>query len=218
MKNILSNLSFMAGIIMMAGCVSGGPADVNDTSQKEQVKPSDDPGLYAVIEVTRGEEKLGEIRLQLFSEKAPETVANFTELATGKKEFVDPATGEEKKARFYDGIIFHRIIENFMIQTGDPTGTGRGGPGYRFEDEFSDELKFDQKGILAMANSGPNTNGSQFFITLQPTPWLNNRHTIFGEVVEGMDVVEKISMVETDHADRPAEDIVMERVRVIDID
>jgi peptidyl-prolyl cis-trans isomerase A (cyclophilin A) len=141
---------------------------------------SKEPGLYAVFDTTDGQ-----IVCRLFPEKSPKTVENFTGLAEGTKAFKDG--GKEAKRPFYDGILFHRVIPEFMIQGGDPTGTGMGGPGYKFEDEFSD-LKFDKPGKLAMANAGPNTNGSQFFITVAATPWLTNRHTIFGQVVEGQDV------------------------------
>lgn len=139
----------------------------------------------------------GDIKLELFAERAPLTVANFIKLA-------------EKD--FYDGVIFHRIIPDFMIQTGDPTGTGRGGPGYTFKDEFHPELKHAKPGILSMANSGPNTNGSQFFITLKPTPGLDGRHSVFGQVIEGMEVVEKIVNLPRDKQDRPLSKVVMEKV------
>lgn len=139
----------------------------------------------------------GDIKLELFAQRAPLTVANFIKLA-------------EKD--FYDGVIFHRIIPDFMIQTGDPTGTGRGGPGYTFKDEFHPELKHAKPGILSMANSGPNTNGSQFFITLKPTPGLDGRHSVFGQVIEGMDVVEKIVNLPRDKQDRPLSKVVMEKV------
>jgi peptidyl-prolyl cis-trans isomerase A (cyclophilin A) len=135
----------------------------------------------------------GDITVELFPEKAPKTVENFVGLATGKKEWQHPATKEVMQNKpLYNGTVFHRTIPNFMIQGGDPLATGTGGPGYRFADEFSD-LKFDAGGYLAMANSGPGTNGSQFFITVAPTPHLNNRHTIFGKVTSGMDIVKKIS-------------------------
>ena len=151
---------------------------------------------------------LGKIVIKLFPEESPKTVENFVGLATGEKEWTDPKTGEKVKKPLYDGTIFHRVIPNFMIQGGDPQGTGMGGPGYKFEDEFKSGLKFDRPGLLAMANAGPNTNGSQFFITVVPTPHLTNKHTIFGEVISGMDVVAKI-VSETGNpagtkADKPA--------------
>jgi peptidyl-prolyl cis-trans isomerase A (cyclophilin A) len=148
---------------------------------------------------------------------APNTVANFIELAQGRREWRDPRDGERKSEPLYDGTVFHRVIPDFMIQGGDPEGTGRGGPGYKFEDECPPGgPKFDKVGLLAMANAGPNTNGSQFFITVAATPWLNNKHTIFGEVVAGMDVVDAISKVATAAGDRPADDVVLESVQIID--
>lgn len=170
------------------------------------------PGLYAVFETT-----LGDITCRLFPEKAPKTVDNFVGLANGTKESTDSKTRQREKKRFYDGLIFHRVIPNFMIQGGCPQGTGTGGPGYKFEDEFSKDLGFDKPGKLAMANSGPGTNGSQFFITLAPTDWLNQHHTIFGEVVKGQDVVEKIGAVPRDRQDRPQTPIVMKAVRIEDL-
>jgi peptidyl-prolyl cis-trans isomerase A (cyclophilin A) len=157
---------------------------------------------------------LGTFRVRLMPEHAPTTVANFVDLATGKREWTDPRDGQRKNEPLYDGTIFHRVIPDFMIQGGDPEGTGRGGPGYRFEDECpTDGPAFDRPGLLAMANSGPNTNGSQFFVTVAPTKWLSGKHTIFGEVEEGMDVVEAISAVEAP-GDRPSTDVVLERVEI----
>ena len=135
----------------------------------------------------------GTITIRLFPDHAPKTVRNFVELAEGGREWTDPRTRQVTKDKLYDGTIFHRVIPQFMIQGGDPLGTGTGGPGYKFEDEFSSGKKFDKPGLLAMANAGPNTNGSQFFITEVPTPHLNNRHTIFGEVVKGGDLVPQIA-------------------------
>jgi peptidyl-prolyl cis-trans isomerase A (cyclophilin A) len=147
------------------------------------------PGdLYAIFETSRGN-----IVVKLFEKDAPKTVANFVGLAEGKQEWIDPRTGQKSKNRLYDSTAFHRVIPQFMIQGGDPLGTGTGGPGYRFEDEFQSGRKFDKPGLLAMANAGPNTNGSQFFITEVATPHLNNRHTIFGEVVKGLDLVPQIA-------------------------
>ena len=157
----------------------------------------------------------GRIVARLMPEHAPTTVANFVDLATGKREWRDPRDGARKSEPLYDDTIFHRVIPGFMIQGGDPEGTGRGGPGYRFEDECPPGgPKFDRPGLLAMANSGPNTNGSQFFITLAPTAWLTGKHTIFGEVTEGMEIVEAIAGVETGRDDRPREDVVVERVEI----
>ena len=160
----------------------------------------------------------GTFTARLMPEHAPTTVANFIDLATGKREWKDPRDGSRKSEPLYDGTIFHRVISGFMIQGGDPQGTGMGGPGYRFEDECPPGgPKFDRSGLLAMANAGPNTNGSQFFITLGKTPHLNNKHTIFGEITEGMDVVEAIGAVETGAQDRPKKDVVLERVEVTEV-
>jgi peptidyl-prolyl cis-trans isomerase A (cyclophilin A) len=156
----------------------------------------------------------GRIVLRLFPDHAPKTVRNFVELAEGGREWTDPGTGRPTTAKLYDGTIFHRVIPDFMIQGGDPLGSGRGGPGYQFADEIHPDLRFDRAHLLAMANAGPGTNGSQFFITVGPTPWLNGRHTIFGEVIEGADVVDRISMLKTGSQDRPAEDVVIESVTV----
>lgn len=158
------------------------------------------------------ETTLGTIKVHLFPEEAPKTVANFEGLATGTKEWTDPKSGAKVKKALYDGTIFHRVIPEFMIQGGDPLGTGTGGPGYKFEDEVGGGRKFDKPGLLAMANAGPNTNGSQFFITEIATPWLNGRHTIFGEVIEGMEVVRAIARAPKGANDRPEHDVVLEKV------
>jgi peptidyl-prolyl cis-trans isomerase A (cyclophilin A) len=167
--------------------------------------------LHATLKTTRGD-----IRVELFPNHAPKTVRNFTELAEGSREWVDPRTGEKTTAPLYDGTVFHRVIRGFMIQGGDPLGTGTGGPGYRFADEFHPELSFDRPYLLAMANAGPGTNGSQFFITVGPTPHLNRRHTIFGEVADGPSraVVDAIASTETAASDRPVEDVVITSVEV----
>lgn len=191
-------------------------------------------GTYAVFTTNQGT-----MVFRLFTEKAPRTAANFIGLAEGAKEWTDPLTGKKEKKPFYNGVIFHRVIKDFMIQTGCPLGVGIGGPGYKFSDEFHPDLQFDRPGLLAMANSGPNTNGSQFFITESPTPHLNNRHSIFGELVEGWNVFKKIASTKTakgkfseaypdlwtniqkvearmpDHyQDRPVEDIIIQKITI----
>ena len=156
----------------------------------------------------------GPITVRLFPDHAPKTVNNFTDLAEGTREWTDPRTRSVTSGKLYDRTIFHRVIPDFMIQGGDPQGTGTGGPGYKFGDEIHPDLHFDRPYLLAMANAGPGTNGSQFFITVAPTPWLNGKHTIFGEVIEGADVVDTISRVKTGPGDRPAEDVVVESVTI----
>jgi peptidyl-prolyl cis-trans isomerase A (cyclophilin A) len=165
------------------------------------------PETYATLQTTKGD-----IRVRLFPDSAPVTVANFVGLATGAKPWRDPRTGAEQHRPLYDGTVFHRVIPEFMIQGGDPVGTGRGGPGYNFQDEVSGPHRFDRPGYLAMANAGPNTNGSQFFITQVPTPWLDGKHTIFGQVVGGMEVVDAIATAPSDGQDRPLEELRLERV------
>lgn len=172
--------------------------------------------MYAVIDVTHDNKDLGKIKIQLFFKRAPKTVDNFVGLAEGTKEFTDPKTGKKVKRHFYDGLTFHRIVPEFVIQGGDPLGNGRGGPGYKFNDEIRQELVFDRVGMVAMANAGPNTNGSQFFITLKPETFLNGKYSIFGEVVDGMDVVHAIAEVPTDHrTDRPLTPVIMKKVTII---
>ena len=157
----------------------------------------------------------GSFTVSLMPEHAPKTVENFVGLATGAKGWKDPRDQQEKNDPLYPGTIFHRVIDGFMIQGGDPTGTGRGGPGYTFEDECPpDGPTFNQVGRLAMANAGPNTNGSQFFVTVGEAPWLNGKHTIFGQVTDGYDVVETIAKVSTGSQDRPSEDVTIERIDI----
>jgi peptidyl-prolyl cis-trans isomerase A (cyclophilin A) len=157
----------------------------------------------------------GNFTIRLFDQEAPNTVANFVELAEGTKEWTDPKTGQKTKRPYYNGLIFHRVIDGFMIQGGDPLGTGTGGPGYRFADEFHPKLRHSKAGILSMANSGPNSNGGQFFITLAATPWLDNRHSVFGEVIDGMDVVQKIGSTATSKpGDRPLKPITIQSVTI----
>jgi peptidyl-prolyl cis-trans isomerase A (cyclophilin A) len=166
-------------------------------------------GTYAIFETS-----MGSIICRLFDKEAPKTVENFVGLAEGTKEFTNEMGGKKEKRNFYDGLNFHRVIPEFMVQGGCPRGDGRGGPGYTFPDEFHASLKHAKAGKLSMANSGPNTNGSQFFITVAPTPWLDNRHTIFGEVVEGQEVVDKISKTPRDGSDRPRTQVVLQKVRI----
>ena len=157
----------------------------------------------------------GTFKVRLFDAEVPNTVANFVGLAEGTKEFTDPKTGQKTKRPVFDGLNFHRVIAGFMIQGGCPLGTGTGGPGYKFADEFSPKLCHTKAGLLSMANAGPNTNGSQFFVTLEATPWLDNKHSIFGEVVEGMDVVKKIGSTATSKpSDRPLKPITVQSVKI----
>jgi peptidyl-prolyl cis-trans isomerase A (cyclophilin A) len=166
------------------------------------------PGTYAVFTTTEGN-----IVVRLFEKEAPKTVANFIDLAEGKREWTHPVSRAKSSDKLYDGTIFHRVIPDFMIQGGDPAGNGMGGPGYKFEDETKGSPhRFDKKGKLAMANAGPNTNGSQFFITVGATEWLTGNHTIFGEVVEGQEIVDKISKVSRDRSDKPVKPVVLQSV------
>jgi peptidyl-prolyl cis-trans isomerase A (cyclophilin A) len=158
----------------------------------------------------------GDIVVQLFSDQAPKTVRNFVELAQGSREWTDPQTRQKVTKPLYDGTVFHRVIPGFMVQGGDPLGNGRGGPGYQFADEFHPDLSFDRPYLLAMANAGPGTNGSQFFITVAPTGWLNRKHTIFGEVADqsSRDVVDAIAATQTGRGDRPVDDVVIDTIDV----
>jgi peptidyl-prolyl cis-trans isomerase A (cyclophilin A) len=168
------------------------------------------PGTYAVFDTSQGN-----IVCRLFEKEAPKTVQNFIELAEGKRDWKDSVSGKKGPGPLYNGTIFHRVIPSFMIQGGDPSGTGMGGPGYKFEDETKGSPhSFDKAGKLAMANAGPNTNGSQFFITVAATAWLTGNHTIFGEVVEGQDVVDKITAVPRNRQDRPNQDVVLNSVKI----
>ena len=166
---------------------------------------------YATLHTSKGD-----VRIRLFPDHAPATVANFTELAEGTKEWTDPRSGSKSAKPLYDGTVFHRVIDGFMVQGGDPLGTGTGGPGYQFKDEFHPELSFDRPYLLAMANAGPGTNGSQFFITVTATTWLNFKHTIFGEVAddESKAVVDAIATAPTHPGDKPVEEIALERVDI----
>lgn len=245
MKNIALLLSLMTLALTMSACTKGCKANQAGTPPTEEnAKQNDDndkgdakepeakndkaegnekellmtelklhPGekLYAIINTN-----MGEIKAELFWDKAPATVWNFASLALGKKEWTNPTTGTKETKPLYDGTIFHRVIKGFMIQGGDPAGNGMGGPGYRFKDEFHPELKHDKKGILSMANSGPNTNGSQFFITEGPTPHLDNRHSVFGQVQDeaSLEIISKIAGVATAASDRPQTDIIIKDIKI----
>jgi peptidyl-prolyl cis-trans isomerase A (cyclophilin A) len=177
------------------------------TAQKESKTLA--KGVYAQFVTSEGN-----FTVRLFDQEAPKTVENFVGLAEGTKEWTDPRTNQKVKKPYFDGTIFHRVIDGFMIQGGDPLGQGIGGPGYTFADEFHPKLRHNKAGILSMANRGPNTNGGQFFVTLGPTPHLDDRHSIFGEVVDGMDVVRKIGGTKTGERDRPVKDIVVKSVKI----
>ncbi len=167
-------------------------------------------GLYATLETS-----MGNIVIKLYEKKSPLTVKNFVGLATGEKEWTHPGSGQKMTGkRYYDGIIFHRVIPKFMIQTGDPLGLGTGGPGFTIPDEFNNNLKFDRPGVLGMANAGPNTGGSQFFITHGPTRHLTGKHTIFGQVVEGQKIVTRIGSVSRDRSDKPLTPVVINHVKI----
>ncbi len=195
----------LAGAVVMSLALAAS-ADVKSKTEMTKLAP----GTYAKFETN-----LGSFVIKLFPEDAPKTVENFIGLAEGTKTFTDPKTGQQVKRPLYNGLTFHRVIPNFMIQGGDPAGNGTGGPGYKFEDEFKSPRTFDKPGILAMANAGPNTNGSQFFVTTAPTPWLNKHHTIFGEVVEGYSVVESISLVEASPGNNmPVKPVTMSKVTI----
>ena len=193
MKRIL-----IFSLFMMILCIGNGGAQEKKTP------------VYATLATS-----MGDIVIQLYEDKAPKTVANFAALADGSKEWTDPRGGKKMKAPLYNGTIFHRVIDGFMIQGGDPLGQGTGGPGYKFEDEFHPKLRHAKAGILSMANSGPNTNGSQFFITLAETSWLDNKHSVFGEVVSGMDVATKIGGCTTSKpGDRPLKPITVQSITI----
>jgi peptidyl-prolyl cis-trans isomerase A (cyclophilin A) len=202
----------------LAACAAGEP---------QSERPAQDPAklVFTLEQATAGLEGTGPLMarlttsqgtfaVRLFGDEAPLTVANFVGLARGLRPFRDARTGQWRTAPFYDGLTFHRVIPDFMIQGGDPLGDGRGGPGYRFADELGAGKKHDRPGVLSMANAGPDTNGSQFFVTDQPAPHLDGRHTIFGEVVEGLEVVKKIARVERDARDRPLQPVVIEKVTI----
>lgn len=213
MKKIISLLIIS---LFLAGCTQNevvAPLPTPIPMNQNQINPPDTKPLpkSAILQTS-----LGDITVELYPDKAPVTVANFAALAEGTITWIDPQTGAKKEnVPYYQNIIFHRIIKGFMIQGGDLTGTGRGGPGYQFKDEFDPNLTFTEPGILAMANSGPNTNGSQFFITTAPATWLNGKHTIFGKVTAGMEVVTKIENVATGANDKPTTDVVLKQITVV---
>ncbi len=198
MKKIITSVAVTA---LLASC----SVQIPKSMSKEQYKNLED-GLYAQMETSKGN-----LTIELYEEDAPLTVANFVGLAEGTKKNEAKPLGTP----YYDGIVFHRVIKDFMIQGGDPDGKGTGGPGYDFEDEFFSDKKHDKKGVLSMANAGPGTNGSQFFITEIPTPWLDGKHTIFGQVIDGIEVIDTIANVEKGPQDRPKEDIVINKVSII---
>lgn len=202
MNSLKTKFGIGLAVLLLSHPVMAAKAKSKDTKSHS--------GNMVTISTTKGN-----IEIKLYPQESPETVKNFLGLASGEKEWTDPKSMKKVKGKsLYQGTIFHRVIPKFMIQGGDPLGTGTGGPGYKFADEHNG-LKFDRPGLLAMANAGPNTNGSQFFITVVPTPWLNGRHTIFGEVVKGMDVVNKIVTAETVRGtDRPKNEIKIKSVKI----
>ncbi len=195
----------------------GGDGEEPDGMEDEITDEEDEQHTTSeTMEATLHTSK-GDVDVEVYPEKVPETVDNFVGLATGERTWTHPETGEEMDGEpLYDDVLFHRVIEGFMIQTGDPLGDGTGGPGYTFDDEFHPDLRHDSAGVLSMANSGPDTNGSQFFITLDAQPHLDDNHAVFGEVVDGMDVVREIGGAETDGRDRPEEDVLLESVSIHD--
>lgn len=202
----LNRRSILIGVLSVtAASASFSNAFAADTAPAAKKAP----GTYAVFNTN-----MGTFTAKLFDKEAPKTVKNFVGLASGTQEWTDPRTNAKVKKPFYNGLIFHRVIDGFMIQGGCPLGQGYSGPGYKFADEFHPSLRHTKEGILSMANSGPGTNGSQFFVTLGPTPHLDNRHSIFGEVVSGMDVVRKIGKTPTGAQDRPIKDVVMKEVKI----
>jgi peptidyl-prolyl cis-trans isomerase A (cyclophilin A) len=209
LRNLIATLLIPLATGLVAPALG---AQTKKPAAAASAKLNQPPGLYAVFDTT-----LGRVVCQLFPDKAPETVKNFVGLAKGTKKWQDVKTKAWVQRRYYDGLTFHRVIPNFMIQGGDQSGDGTGTPGYNFKDEFSSDLKFDKPGKLAMANSGPNTNGAQFFITVAPTEWLNNHHTIFGEIVEGQSVADAISQVPRDAHDKPNTPVVIKKVTVVQV-
>lgn len=219
----------LSGLLLLPACeretqATPSPQEETQNVEAEQVAQDGVPAVGSetpeqILATVEGEGQLyvrintsmGTLNCILYEQQVPMTIANFVGLATGQKSFIDSESGETVRRRFYDGLIFHRVIPEFMIQGGDPLGTGTGGPGYRFNDEFNPELRHDAPGTMSMANAGPNTNGSQFFITEGPTPHLDNRHSVFGRCEE-TDLIRRIARVPTGSRDRPLEPVVMETV------
>lgn len=202
----------IACMFLMSASTFAAKAPEKKTEAKEATKKADTKKgkkMFAVVETNQGS-----FTIELYPDKAPKTVENFVGLAKGTKEWTDPKTGKKEKKPLYNGTVFHRVIKDFMIQGGDPLGNGTGGPGYEFADEFSPDLKHSEAGILSMANAGPGTNGSQFFITAAATPWLDGKHSIFGKVTKGLDVVMKISNVKTGPGDKPVEPVTIKSVKI----
>ncbi|MFA4844567.1 MAG: peptidylprolyl isomerase [Candidatus Margulisiibacteriota bacterium] len=197
----MNNTRWAVAILLIGALLVGSAAEGKKKMNKQ----------YAVLETS-----LGKIVCELLPKEAPATVKNFIGLAKGERGWLDPKTQEIEKKPLYNGTIFHRVIPDFMVQGGDPLGNGTGGPGYKFDDEAPQTTTFDKPGRLAMANSGPNTNGSQFFITIAPTPWLDGKHTIFGLVVKGQDIADKIATAPRDERDRPKTEIVLKKVTILD--
>jgi peptidyl-prolyl cis-trans isomerase A (cyclophilin A) len=195
--------NFVSGLL----CFLNSHYHIEATKKGAQMARS--PGTYAIFETS-----MGDVVVRLLDKEAPKTVENFIGLAEGTKEFTDAISGKKEKRPYYDGLIFHRVIPDFMIQGGCPRGDGRGGPGYTFPDEFHPSLKHNKAGKLSMANAGPGTNGSQFFLTVAAAPWLDNKHSIFGEVVEGQEIADKISKVPRDSNDRPRSPVTLNKVRI----
>lgn len=189
----------LVNLIFVSGCFSSATPSANDQNGQAPAAPGQSGQVAANNRIATFDTSQGIFKVQLFEDKAPLTTKNFIDLVN---------------KGFYNGLIFHRVIDGFMIQGGDPQGNGTGGPGYSIKDEFNPDLKHDSAGILSMANAGPNTGGSQFFITLEPTPWLNNHHAVFGKVVEGLDVVQAIGKVKTDSNDKPLQDVVIKKITV----
>lgn len=216
LKSIRKIILIYFGAFLLFHVVAEGQSSSTTANNKAAPKTKtstpkkDFKKMFAIFETN-----MGKFKILLHHTKAPKTVENFVGLAEGTKAHKDMKTGSDKNSPFYDGVTFHRIIDGFMIQGGDPTGTGRGGPGYQFEDEFHPDLKHTKEGILSMANAGPNTNGSQFFITLAPTTYLDNKHAVFGEVVEGMDIVKAIGKTKTNPVNnKPIKDVVIEKITI----